>query len=99
MKARYTMHLLNRSSDKDADLNNVLTYVSKAFTSADNELKLAVYDGDAQCNPFFVYNYSRKYSLSTSASLVAKFKERNDRADFRLFSAKFQKSLLKASML
>lgn len=46
------MHLLNRSSDKDADLNNVLTYVSKAFTSADNELKLAVYDGDAQCNPF-----------------------------------------------
>lgn len=96
LKARYTMHLLNRSSDKTADLNNVLTYVSKAFTSADNELKLAVYDGDAQCNPFFVYNYSRKYSLSTSASLVAKFKERNDPRGLQAFLSKVSEEPVKS---
>ena len=88
LKARYTMRLLNRSTDKTADLNNILRYINKSFTSADDECKLAVYDGDAQCNPFFVYNYSRKYSLSTSASLVAKFKERNDPRGLQSFISK-----------
>ncbi len=34
LKARYTMRLINRSTDKQADLNKVLDYVSKSFTSA-----------------------------------------------------------------
>ena len=36
LKARYTMRLINRSTDK-ADLNKVLDYVSKSFTSGDDE--------------------------------------------------------------
>lgn len=88
LKARYTMRLLNRSANKATDLNNILTYVSKSFTSADDECKLTVYDGDSQCNPFAVYNYSRKYSLSTSASLVEKFKERNDPRGLQCFVSK-----------
>ena len=94
LKARYTMRLLNRSSDKTTDLNNVLTYVSKSFTSADDECKLAVYDGDAQCNPLFVYSYSRPYSLSVSASLVAKLKERNDPRGLQAFISKAEDNLV-----
>ena len=88
LKARYTLHLLNRSSDPTADLNNILTYISKSFTSADDECKLDVYDGDTQNNPFATYNYSRMFSLSASASLVNKFKERNDPRGLQSFVAK-----------
>ena len=43
LKARYTMRLINRSTDKQADLNKVLDYVSKSFTSAASlHLKSAV---------------------------------------------------------
>ena len=54
LKARYTMRLINRSTDKQADLNKVLDYVSKSFTSADDEAAYAVYDAN-NINPFFGY--------------------------------------------
>ena len=40
------MRLINRSTDKQADLNKVLDYVSKSFTSADDEAAYAVYDAN-----------------------------------------------------
>ena len=33
LKARYTMHLLARSSSKEADLQKILEYVDKSYTS------------------------------------------------------------------
>lgn len=77
LKARYTMHLLNKSSDQTTDLRNILTYVSKSFQSPDEELKLAIYDGDSQLNPLFSFSASRN-SFAASQSLIDKFTERND---------------------
>ena len=78
LKARYTLHLLNRSQDVSADLSKILSYAEKSFASADEECKLFVYDGNSQLNPLFSFNYSRPGSLSASRSLVNKFAERND---------------------
>lgn len=85
LKARYTMRLLNKSADKTADLQNVLTYISKSFQSSAEELKLAIYDGDAQLNPLFAFSYSRN-SLAASQSLIDKFIERNDPRSFQSFN-------------
>lgn len=85
LKARYTMHLLNRSSDKTADLNNILTYVGKSFQSPDEELKLAIYDGDAQINPLYGFSSSRN-SFGASQSLIDKFMERNDPRTYQSFN-------------
>ena len=40
LKARLTMHLLNRASDKTASLNTVLDCISKSFESSSEELNL-----------------------------------------------------------
>lgn len=77
LKARYTMRLLNRSSDKDKDLENILEYIGKSFVSADDECKLTIYDGDSQFNPLWAFSYSRN-SLAASKSLIERFMERND---------------------
>lgn len=77
LKARYTMRLMNKSSNVNADLNNILDYIDNAFTSADEEFKLAVYDGDNQVNPLAAFSYSRD-ALAASASYAKKLKERND---------------------
>lgn len=77
LKARYTMRLLNRSSNKTKDLEDILTYVSKSFNSADEEFKLTIYNGDSQVNPLWGFSYSRN-SLAASKSLIDKFVERND---------------------
>lgn len=77
LKARYTMHLLDKSSDQTNDLRNVLTYIGKAFQSPSEELKLAIYDGDTQLNPLFSFSASRN-SFAASQSLIDKFMERND---------------------
>lgn len=78
LKARYTMHLLNKSKDVTKDLTDVLTYIGQSFESAEDELKLAIYDGAAQNNPTFSFNYSRFGSFSVSESLIEKLNERND---------------------
>lgn len=85
LKARYTMHLLNKSSDQTTDLRNILTYISKSFQSSDEEFKLAIYDGDTQLNPLFSFSYSRN-SLGASQSLIDKFMERNDPRSFQSFN-------------
>lgn len=77
LKARYTMRLLNRSSDKNKDLENILEYIDKSFKSANDECKLTIYDGDSQVNPLWAFSYSRN-SLAASESLIEKFMERND---------------------
>lgn len=77
LKARYTMRLLNKSSDKTASLKNILSYIDKSFTSASTELKFNLYDGAAQTNPLAAFTYSR-YGLGASKSLVQKLSERKD---------------------
>lgn len=85
LKARYTMRLLNKSTDKTADLQNILTYVSQSFESPAEELKLAIYDGDSQVNPLYAFSVSRN-SLAASQSLIDKFVERNDPRSFQSFN-------------
>ena len=77
LKARYTMRLLNKSANQTTDLQNILTYVSKSFTNANEECKLDIYDGDSQLNPLWAFSYSRN-SLAASESLIEKFATRND---------------------
>lgn len=84
LKARYTMRLLNRSSDKAKDLQDILTYVSKSFESAEEECKLTIYNGDSQVNPLWGFSYSRN-SLAASESLINKFAERNDPRTIQAF--------------
>lgn len=77
LKARYTMHTLNRAEDKTAALNNVLSYIEKSFTSADEQAAFSEYDGNANINPLFDFFYSREYTAA-STSLAKKLQERND---------------------
>lgn len=76
LKARYTMRLLNRSTDKTGDLNKILDYISKSFTSADEEMKFAKYDLNSY-NPLYAFCRSRNY-LALSESLTKKMITRND---------------------
>jgi len=77
LKARYTMRLIGRSSDRNGDLNKVLDYVSKSFTSASEEMKLDKYDAATFYNPLYTFARSRDY-LGFSKSLMDKFVARND---------------------
>lgn len=77
LKARYTMRLLNRSSDKPGDLRKILDYVSKSFTSAAEEMKFAHYDATTSYNPLYAFCRSRDY-LALSKSLADKMISRND---------------------
>lgn len=77
LKARYTMRLLGRSSDKTKSLQDVITFADKAFTNATDAFKFDLYDGTAQLNPLAAFTYSRA-SLGASASFADKLKERND---------------------
>lgn len=58
LKARYTMRLINRSSNKSADYEKVLDYVSKSFTSADDQAAFDIYDSN-NINPFYGFYNSR----------------------------------------
>jgi hypothetical protein len=77
LKARYTLRLIGRSSDKTGDLNKILDYVSKSFGSAADELKLDKYDGSTMFNPLYTFSNSLNY-LSLSKSLMDKLISRND---------------------
>ena len=46
LKARYTMHLLKRSANKDADMEKVLEYVNNSFESAEEQAAFDVYDAN-----------------------------------------------------
>lgn len=77
LKARYKMRLLERSTNKTQDLNNILDYISESFESADEELKYAIYDGSSQTNPLAAFSDARG-ALAASKSFAEKLKERND---------------------
>ena len=77
LKARYTMRLLGRSADRTGDLNKILDYVSKSFTSANEEMKLAKYDGSTTFNPTYVLARSRD-ACGLSKSLMDKLISRQD---------------------
>lgn len=77
LKARYTMRLLARSANKTADLNNILSYIGKSFTSSSEEFKFKIYDGSAQNNPLYSFSISRR-ALGVSKSYADKLRERND---------------------
>lgn len=74
LKARYTMHLLFRAGDKNAELNNVLEFADKSFESAADEAKF-VYDGVAATSPFYQFFKDRDYlgaSMSFDNLLVSR---------------------------
>lgn len=84
LKARYTMHLLNKSKDKSGDLIKILDYISKSFVSEKDEFKLAIYEGSSANNPLYSFTASRN-ALGASKSLVDKFLERSDPRVSQLF--------------
>lgn len=77
LKARYTMRLIGRSADKTQDLNNILDYVSKSFTSSADAFSFTLYDGSAQVNPLAALTFSVA-ALGASQSFADKLIERND---------------------
>lgn len=83
LKARYTMHLLARSSSVENDLQKILEYVSKSFTSIDEQAAYAIYDG-ININPLFDFQWSRD-GLAASKSFADKLIERNDPRLRRIF--------------
>lgn len=83
LKARYTMRLLKKASNPEAELNKVLDYVSQSFTSAGEQAAYAVYDA-MQLNPLFDFQWSRD-ALGASQSLADKLEVRNDPRIRRIF--------------
>lgn len=75
LKARYTMRLLNRSGNKDADLKKVIDYVDASFASAAEQASMQ-YDGSNQ-NPVFDFEWSRD-GISSCTSMYNKLKSRQD---------------------
>ena len=77
--ARYTLKLLNRSSNKAADCEKIIQYVDASFTSAAEQASME-YDGNNQ-NPMFDFQWSRD-GISACTSMFGKLAEREDpRAD------------------
>ncbi|MDR1809889.1 MAG: SusD/RagB family nutrient-binding outer membrane lipoprotein [Prevotella sp.] len=83
LKARYTLHLLARAADQNAELDKILDYVSNSFTSADEQAAFNIYDAD-NYNPLFDFQWSRD-GLAASESLADKLIERNDPRLRRVF--------------
>ena len=83
LKARYTMRLLNRSTDKTADLLKVIEFADKSFASASEQAAYSVYDSN-NLNPLFDFQWSRD-GISASQSMVDKLLERNDPRFPRVF--------------
>jgi hypothetical protein len=83
LKARYTMRLLAKAANKDAELDKTLDYVSKSFASADEQAAFAIYDAN-NLNPLFDFQWSRD-GLAASQSLADKLIERNDPRLRRVF--------------
>lgn len=83
LKARYTMRLLKRSTDVEGDLEKVIEYVDKSFTSADEEAAFNVYDA-SNYNPLFDFQWSRD-GLAASKSMSEKLIARNDPRLRRVF--------------
>ncbi|MDR1582025.1 MAG: SusD/RagB family nutrient-binding outer membrane lipoprotein [Prevotellaceae bacterium] len=83
LKARYTMRLLLKTSDKIDAYNKTLDYVSKSFTSVDEQAAFAIYDAN-NLNPLFDFQWSRD-GLAASQSLANKLIARDDPRLRRVF--------------
>ncbi len=83
LKARYTMRLMKRSADVDADMTAILSYVDQSFASAADEASFNIYDA-SNLNPSFDFQWSRD-GLSASQSMFDKLKERNDPRANRIY--------------
>jgi hypothetical protein len=83
LKARYTMHLLARSSNVNADLTNVLNYANQSFASVSDQAAFSIYDA-SNLNPLFDFQWSRD-GLAASKSMADKLIERNDPRIRRVF--------------
>lgn len=79
LKARYTMHTLNKATDKSAALNTIIECCEKSFQSADEQAAFGdgIYDGNTNLNPLFDFFYSREY-LAASQSLAKKLVDMKD---------------------
>ena len=77
------MRLINRSSNKSADYEKVLDYVSKSFTSADDQAAFDIYDSN-NINPFYGF-YNSRAGFGASTSLGTKLLAYNDPRANRAF--------------
>ncbi len=86
LKARYTMHLLYRSTNQTQDLQNIIAWANKSFSSANEDAKYNVYQGygTSASSPFAQFYFDRDY-FSASQSFVDKLVKRNDPRDSTLF--------------
>jgi hypothetical protein len=86
LKARYTMHLLYRSTNPQQDLQNIITWANESFASPDEDAKYAVYQGEgtSASSPFAQFYNDRDY-FSVSQSFVDKLTARNDPRVYVLF--------------
>lgn len=76
LKARYTMRLMKHSANVNADMQKVLEYTSKSFTSPADQASFAIYSA-TNLNPLFDFQWSRD-GLAASRSMADKLIERND---------------------
>lgn len=83
LKARYTMRLLARSANRNADLTAVLNFADLSFASADEQAAFSIYDA-SNLNPLFDFQWSRD-GLAASESMSEKLIERNDPRLRRVF--------------
>ncbi|MDR1340302.1 MAG: SusD/RagB family nutrient-binding outer membrane lipoprotein [Prevotellaceae bacterium] len=83
LKARYTMRLLHKATNRTDELDNVLDYIDNSFISADEQAAFAIYDAN-NLNPLFDFQWSRD-GLAASESLADKLIERNDPRLRRVF--------------
>ncbi|MDR2763429.1 MAG: SusD/RagB family nutrient-binding outer membrane lipoprotein [Tannerella sp.] len=84
LKARYTLHLLHRTSGQATELDRILNFASQSFASAGEQAAFNVYDA-TNYNPLFDFQWSRD-GLAASESLAEKLIERNDPRLRRVFT-------------
>lgn len=83
LKARYTMRLLAKTTDKNAALQKVIDYVGLSFANADEAASFNIYSAQ-NLNPLFDYQWSRD-GLAASKSIADKLLQRNDPRTVRNF--------------
>lgn len=76
LKARYTMRLLNKSSNVQADMETILDCVSKSFSSASEQCSFDIFSG-SQYNPVWGINSARG-GLGASKSMFDRLVQLED---------------------
>lgn len=76
LKARYLMHTLHVSTDKENLLHEILVCLDKSFRSSAEEAAFNIYNA-SNLNPTFDFQWSRD-ALGVSESMIKKLEVRND---------------------